>query len=84
MGVVKRTRSVGKALMYQIDMNNPMAKAANELAWQIAKHDAEKAAKEELAKSKKSQNRSYSLKQQPVNGEETGGSSFSLLLEHQI
>lgn len=49
LGVVKKTRNVGKALMYQFDVNNPIAKAANELAWQIAKHDAEKVAAEELA-----------------------------------
>jgi Flp pilus assembly CpaE family ATPase len=53
LGVVKKTRNVGKALMYQIDMNNPIAKAVNELAWQITKHDAEKVAKEELAKEEK-------------------------------
>jgi predicted transcriptional regulator len=47
MGVVKRTRLVGKAQMYQINLENPVAKAFDDLAFKIAKYDADKIVKEE-------------------------------------
>lgn len=50
IGVVKKTRNVGRALMYQLNINNPITKTLNELAFQIASHDAHKIAEEEIAK----------------------------------
>ena len=51
-GLVVRTRQIGRAELYKLNEENPIAKALNELAFQIAKHDAQKIAAEEKAKEK--------------------------------
>ncbi|MEM2971342.1 MAG: hypothetical protein QW270_02835 [Candidatus Bathyarchaeia archaeon] len=50
LGVIKRTRHVGKAIMYQFNMENPVAKAIDDLSFKIAKQDADKKVAEELKK----------------------------------
>jgi hypothetical protein len=50
--LVVRTRRIGRAELYKLNEENPIAKALNELAFQIAKHDAQKIAAEEKAKLK--------------------------------
>jgi predicted transcriptional regulator len=48
LGVIKQTRRVGKALMYQFNVENPIAKAIDDLSFRIARYDADKIAAEEL------------------------------------
>lgn len=50
--LVVKTRQIGRAELYKLNEENPIAKALNELAFQIAKHDAQKIAAEEKAKLK--------------------------------
>jgi len=52
-GLIMKTRQVGRASLYKINMENPIAKALHELAFQIAVHDAEKTTKEKIRKEKK-------------------------------
>jgi len=49
-GLVVRTRQIGRAELYKLNEENPIAKALNELAFQIARYDAQKIAAEEKAK----------------------------------
>jgi predicted transcriptional regulator len=51
-GLVVRTRQIGRAELYKLNEENPIAKALNELAFHIAKYDAQKIAAEEKAKEK--------------------------------
>ncbi|MBM5805795.1 MAG: hypothetical protein FJZ49_07035 [Candidatus Verstraetearchaeota archaeon] len=46
-GVIKRTRNVGKASMYQINAESPIVKALEDLSLKIAKHDADKIVEKE-------------------------------------
>jgi len=48
--LVIRTRHIGRATLFKLNTENPIAKALWELAFQIAKHDTDKAVKEELKK----------------------------------
>jgi len=48
--IVKKTRLVGQAKMYQINIESPLARALHELNQEIAFYDAEKIAKQELRK----------------------------------
>jgi len=50
LGIVKHTRNVGKAEMYQFDMENQIAKTLAELAQKIAEKDAEALTKKPIAK----------------------------------
>jgi len=52
-GLVVKTREIGRAQMYRLNKESPIAKALNELAFQIASHDVDKIAAEEMAKEKK-------------------------------
>jgi predicted transcriptional regulator len=49
-GLIVKTRRIGRAELYKLNEESPIAKALNELAFQIAKHDAQKIAAEEKAK----------------------------------
>jgi len=46
--LVTKTRQIGRAALYKLNTENPIAKALQELALQIALYDAKKIAKEEL------------------------------------
>lgn len=46
-GLVVETRRVGRATMFKLNIENPVAKALWELAFQVAKYDADKIVKEE-------------------------------------
>ncbi len=48
--IVKKTRLVGQAKMYQINIESPLAHALHKLNQEIAFYDAEKIAKQELRK----------------------------------
>jgi len=48
--IVKKTRLVGQAKMYQINIESPLARALHKLNQEIAFYDAEKIAKQELRK----------------------------------
>jgi len=48
--LVKPTRTIGRAKMYKLNTENPVAKALSALAHEIAMFDANKIVKEELAK----------------------------------
>ena len=48
--LVTETRRIGRAKMFKLNTENPIAKALWELAFQIAKHDANKIVKEEQKK----------------------------------
>ncbi len=52
LGVVKQTRNVGRATMYQLNMENTVAKLFHDLAMEIAVIDAHKIAEEEIAEEK--------------------------------
>jgi predicted transcriptional regulator len=41
LGIIKHTRNVGRAKMYQFDMENPIAKSLAELTKKIAAKDVE-------------------------------------------
>jgi len=47
MGVIKRTRNVGKASMYQLNAESPITKALEDLNLKIAKHGADKIVEKE-------------------------------------
>ncbi len=49
-GIVKMTRQIGRAKMYRLDTDSPVAKVLTKLALEIASVDARKITKEELAK----------------------------------
>jgi hypothetical protein len=49
-GLVKMTRRIGRAQLYRLNMENPIAKTLTQLALQIADHDNEPIIKEQLAK----------------------------------
>jgi hypothetical protein len=51
-GLVVRTRQIGRAELYKLNEENPIAKALSELAFQIAKYDVQKIVVEERAKEK--------------------------------
>ena len=48
--LVMLTRRIGRATLFTLNLENPISKALAELGFQIAKHDADKIVKEELAK----------------------------------
>lgn len=48
--IVKKTRNVGKATMYQLNKENPIAQVLNDLAFQIATYDVDKMVAKELEK----------------------------------
>jgi len=52
-GLVVKTRKIGRATMFKLNTENPVAKAVWELAFQIAKYDVDKSVEEELKKLKK-------------------------------
>lgn len=47
-GLVTLTRRIGRAKLYRLNIENPIVKALNELAFQIAKYDADKLVKKEV------------------------------------
>lgn len=47
-GLVTLTRRIGRAKLYRLNLENPVVKALNELAFQIAKYDADKLVKKEV------------------------------------
>jgi len=51
-GLVVRTRQIGRAKLYKLNEENPIAKALNDLAFQIARYDAQKIAAQERAEEK--------------------------------
>ena len=51
--LVVETRRIGRATMFKLNTDNPMAKAMWEFAFQISKHDVDKTVKEELKKTAK-------------------------------
>jgi len=48
--LVKPTRRIGRAELFKLNTENPIAKALSALAHEVAKFDADKIVKEELAK----------------------------------
>ena len=48
--LVTLTRRIGRATLFTLNRDNPVSKALVELGFQIAKYDADKTAKEEMAK----------------------------------
>jgi len=48
--LVVETRRIGRAIMFKLNTENPVAKALWELALQIAKYDADKIVEKELKK----------------------------------
>ena len=48
--LITKTRRIGRATMFKLNTENPIAKALWELAFQIAKHETNKIVKEELKK----------------------------------
>lgn len=50
LGVVKRVRNVGRAKMYQLNMENTLARLFNDLAIEIAVIDSHRIAEEEIGK----------------------------------
>jgi len=52
MGVIKETRHVGRAVMYQLDEASPVGKTVKELVFQIGRLEAEEAARGEIIKEK--------------------------------
>ncbi len=51
--LVTKTRQIGRATLYKLNTDSPIAKALHEVTLQIAVFDAEKVAKEEVAKEEK-------------------------------
>lgn len=49
-GLVVETRRIGRATMFKLNTDNPIAKAMWEFAFQISKYDVDKIVKEELKK----------------------------------
>jgi DNA-binding transcriptional ArsR family regulator len=49
-GLVKETRKIGRATLYQINKDSPIVKALKKLQRELMFHDAEITAKEEIAK----------------------------------
>lgn len=45
--LVTKTRQIGRATLYKLNTDNPIAQALHRLALQIAIHDAEKITREE-------------------------------------
>ena len=52
LGVIKETRRVGRAVMYQLDESSPIGKTVKELVFQIGRLEAEAAAKGEIVEEK--------------------------------
>jgi DNA-binding transcriptional ArsR family regulator len=50
LGIIKETRRVGRAVMYQLDEDSPIGKTMKDLIFQMGRLEAEEAAREELAK----------------------------------
>jgi len=48
--LIVETRRIGRATMFKLNTENPIAKALWELAFQIAKYDTDKIVREELKK----------------------------------
>jgi hypothetical protein len=48
--MVTKTRQIGRATLYKLNTNSPIAQALHRLALEIAAFDAEQIAKEEIAK----------------------------------
>jgi len=48
--LVTLTRRIGRATLFTLNLDNPVSKALVELGFQIAEYDADKIAKEELAR----------------------------------
>jgi len=48
LGIIKHTRNVGRAKMYQFDMENPIAKSLAELTKKIAAKDVELLLKQQI------------------------------------
>jgi len=48
--LITKTRRIGRATMFKLNTENPIAKALWELAFQIAKHETNKIVQEELKK----------------------------------
>jgi len=50
--LVKKTRQIGRATMYKLNTENPIAKALDALSLEVAVYDAHRIAEEEIAKEK--------------------------------
>jgi len=50
--LIVETRRIGRARLYKLNTEKPIVRALNELAFQIAKYDADRIVAEELAKEK--------------------------------